>query len=240
MVFTPAQSRQLETDGYVVVPDVLTAAECDLWSQLLDDAWQLDQRTLPPHPAGEEDGVQFVRNPLRHSVEFERCVIEPVCLAAARTMIGDRMIMQIMNARRCDPGYGLQPLHDLTRKRGKPFLVCNTIWCLDEFTPSNGSTRVLPGSHLDDRDTIARMGDPLEPHPDEQYVVAPRGSVLIFNSQLIHAGSRNQTDRPRRSIQCNFAVDELSPFYPWEEQIPAEIQAAFTPLSRTLLGLDKT
>jgi hypothetical protein len=235
--FTEDQRRALDEEGYVVVPDLLEDGECDLWSRVLDDAWLEDQRTLPPHPAGEEPGVQFVRNPLRHSLVFEKCVIDPLILEAARSMIGPALVLHIMNARRVDPGYGEQPLHDLTRRRGRPFRVCNTIWCLDEFTPDNGSTRVIHGSHLADQEFLARMTDPMAPHPDERMVVAPRGAVLLFNSALIHSGTRNRTGRPRRSIQCNFAVDTMDPFYPWHEQLAPHLQAALTPKGRQLLGL---
>ncbi|MEV4118520.1 phytanoyl-CoA dioxygenase family protein [Micromonospora sp. NPDC049645] len=235
--FGESERDKLDRDGYVILEGILSESECDDWSRILDEAWIWDQQNLPPHPAGEEPGVQFVRNPLRHSLVFERCVTDPVVLAPARSMIGSRMICHIMNARRSDPGHGRQPLHDLTRKRGRPFPVCNVIWCLDEFTRDNGATRVLPGTHLDDTAALATLADPLRPHPDEVYVTAPRGSVLVFNSQLIHAGTQNDSDRPRRSMQCNFAVDSMPPFYPWREQLSDATKAGLSPLAQQLLTL---
>lgn len=237
MQLTEDQRNSIDTDGYAVIPDVLSRSECERWSDVLDNAWEQDRQTLPPHPAGEEQGVQFVRNPLRHSLEFERCIIDPLILDAAHSMLGPSIILHIMNSRRVNPGYGLQPLHDLTRTRGRPFRVCNTIWCLDSFTPDNGATRVIPGTHMSDREALDRMSDPLAPHPDERYVRAPRGSVVIFNSKLIHSGTVNRTSRPRRSIQCNFAVSSMEPFYPWRDQLSMEALSQLADLSRDLLGL---
>jgi hypothetical protein len=233
--FTDQQRRELAVNGFVVLPNVLPEADCERWAQLLDAAWLRNRMTHAPHP-DEKRGVRFVPNPLRHAVLFERCLVEPCVLEAAQSMLGAPFIAHVMNSRRVDPGYGQQPLHELRRRRGRPFSVCNTLWCLDEFTADNGSTRVLPGSHLEDRVFLDRMGDPLSRHPDECHVVAPRGSVLVFNAQLIHAGSANRTSRPRRSIQCNFAVLPAEPVYPWNE-LPEYIRNRLSPLARELLGL---
>jgi hypothetical protein len=61
-----AQRAQLDDDGYVVVPGILSERECDLWSQVVDKIWE-EQRDAP-RKYTEEAGVQFVQNLQQHSL----------------------------------------------------------------------------------------------------------------------------------------------------------------------------
>jgi ectoine hydroxylase-related dioxygenase (phytanoyl-CoA dioxygenase family) len=180
--------------------------------------------------------VQFVENLLLHSVAFERCATDSVVLKAVRSALGPDVRLSLVNSRRTEPGYGNQPLHELNRRRGKPFLKCDAVWCLDEFTRLNG-TRVLPGSHLADEYFLARMTDPAAPHPDERIVEAPRGSVLVFVASLIHAGNTNGNDKPRRSIQTQFVRSGEKARFDWRE-LPLQVRRQLPPDSWPLLGLE--
>ncbi|MFD4791318.1 phytanoyl-CoA dioxygenase family protein [Streptomyces sp. NPDC058459] len=229
------QCTELDEAGYTVIEGVLSDAECDLWSETIDSIWLGERGKI--HQYAEEPGVQFVDNLLRFSPLFQKAAVEPVVLEAARRVLGPEIILNLMNARRSDSGSGLQPLHDLDRRRGRPFLTCNTIWCLDEFNKANGATRALPGSHLTGEPFLSRMIDPLEPHPDEIRITAPRGAVVIFNAHLLHAGGQNETDRPRRSVQSQFALPTQQPFYDWKE-LPTHIVDTISPEARKLLVLN--
>ena len=68
------------------------------------------------------------------------------------------------------------------------YQVCNSIWMLDEFTPENGATRVLPGSHLTGRTTTV-LADASAPQPGEVLVQGEQGSVCVFSSHLFHGGT---------------------------------------------------
>ncbi len=77
-------------------------------------------------------------------------------------------------------------------------LVCNMAWMLTDFTEDNGATLVTPGSHK-------------EPHPDyfnnppEMVpLVAPAGTVAIFEGRLWHAAGENKTDDPRYALLSYF------------------------------------
>jgi len=235
MTVRPDQFSQLETDGYIVLPRILSADECDRWNQMIDDIWQREH--LKPHTYDDEPGVRFVENLLQHSPMFQRCTTDSVVVAAVRSALGPDVVLSLCNSRCTDPGYGNQPLHELNRQRGKPFLKCDAIWCMDEFTADNG-TRVLPGSHLADEEFLSTMEDPEKPHPREVIVAAPRGSVLIFHASLIHAGSTNHGSGPRRSIQTQFVAAGQKVRFDWSVELPDEIKARLEPEGRVLLGLD--
>jgi ectoine hydroxylase-related dioxygenase (phytanoyl-CoA dioxygenase family) len=48
------------------------------------------------------------------------------------------------------------------------------------------------------------MANPMDAHPEEIKIIAPAGSVFIFNSHVWHGGTTNFTDRDRRSIHSYF------------------------------------
>ena len=47
------------------------------------------------------------------------------------------------------------------------YWVCNTVWMLDDFTPENGATRMVPGSHRWGTRPQDVLADTAAPHPDE-------------------------------------------------------------------------
>ena len=86
------------------------------------------------------------------------------------------------------------------------YKVCNSIWLLDDFTEYNGSTRIVPKTHKLDILPDEAMANPDEKHPDEIRIIAPAGSVFIFNSHVWHGGSTNETSHDRRSIHSYFCT----------------------------------
>ena len=90
------------------------------------------------------------------------------------------------NSARCplkgNPG---QQLHSDSRLPGVNYcLVANVIWMLDDFTNTNGATRVVPKSHK-----IKKFAVDGEKHKDEILITGKKGSVLVFNANLWHGGS---------------------------------------------------
>jgi len=52
------------------------------------------------------------------------------------------------------------------------------------------------------------MTDTNEKHPDEIRIIAPAGSVFIFNSHVWHGGTTNFTENDRRSIHSYFCTKD--------------------------------
>lgn len=73
----------------------------------------------------------------------------------------------------------------------------------DDYGPDNGATRLVPGSHRP-------APHPAEPEAiDESKAVTlsgRAGDILVFDADLLHAASLNQTGARRRSVLiCYFA-----------------------------------
>ena len=73
--------------------------------------------------------------------------------------------------------------------------MVNSMWMLDDFTPNNGATRVVPGSHLEFRDVGEKVEDLLASHPEQVLLCAPAGSVRIFNGSVWHSCTQNSSSK---------------------------------------------
>ncbi len=97
------------------------------------------------------------------------------------------------------PSYVSVPHRDIRTFSGDLHLMVNMMVLLDEFTLSNGATYLLTGSH--------RAPDrPAEDHffAAASRLVAPPGSIVLFDSNLWHAAGANHTDGPRRVLTLTF------------------------------------
>jgi ectoine hydroxylase-related dioxygenase (phytanoyl-CoA dioxygenase family) len=99
------------------------------------------------------------------------------------------------------PGYGEQRLHadDLPLERAGDCRAVTAIVALCPFTPGNGATAVVPGSHR--RPDLQRLARTLDPARHERVLTGPAGTVFLFDSRLVHRGTRNRSARPRPSLQ---------------------------------------
>ncbi|HXY45320.1 MAG TPA: phytanoyl-CoA dioxygenase family protein [Acidimicrobiales bacterium] len=131
------------------------------------------------------------------------------------------------------PGNPAQALHpdDGTYPIARPHaeLVVNIMLPLVDFTPENGATRIVPGSHL----WLNRRPDPNEP------TVAPSlkaGSALFFLGSLWHGGGANRTDGERLGVILHYSAAWLRPVENHVLAVAPEIVRGLEPRLQELLG----
>lgn len=116
--------------------------------------------------------------------------------------------LHFTEAVRIEPGETAQSLH--RDDNTFPFLhpcppaVINTVWALDDFTSTNGATRVIPRSQLWDD----------ERKPDEAEAITAtmtKGSALIFDGGLYHGGGKNRSALPRTALLLAYSLGWLRP-----------------------------
>lgn len=193
----------IETQGWVVLLDVLAPRELAAMREAFECAAAAQKEA-----GGREGGTRHVTldgEPLFGVVREHPLVLELAC-----HVIGRDFGVMAWGGRDPLPGFGQQGLHADWRPRAvwEPYHVTTALWLLDDFTPDNGATRLVPGSHR--KGAIPKaFAEPDRRHPDEKIVIARAGSVLVFNGHLWHSGTRNRSREPRRVIQCQFAATEL-------------------------------
>ncbi len=202
MSLTHAEKESLDHHGYLILADVIDSEWLDRLRASLERALNGGES------GGKESGTRHID--LTKDVSFENVRAHPRVLAAVDHVLKRPFRVLQLSGRDPLPGYGQQGLHNdwLPRRPSEPFSVVTALWLLDEFISNNGSTRLVPGSHLVPRPLPKSMQAPENHHPNEMVVVAKAGSVLVFNGHLWHSGTRNRSARPRRVLQCQFVARE--------------------------------
>lgn len=100
----------------------------------------------------------------------------------------------------------------------EPPMQLQAIWVLDDFTPDNGATRVLPHSQKS-----RRRPDKREFYARSTPILCPAGSLILSHGGLWHDSSTNRTSETRIAILGNY-----TPF--WVRSVEG--------LPDTSLGLD--
>jgi ectoine hydroxylase-related dioxygenase (phytanoyl-CoA dioxygenase family) len=188
---SPVQ-QALDRDGYAVVPGAL------------DLEWVGRLRCAFDHAPAQSGGTQHVEitDETPEAESWRALEYHPVLKAAADHLLSRTFRIGGMHGRNPLPGFGQQGLHsDCLRWQEDKCILITALWMIDDFTPDNGATRVVPGSHRITRPLSRDLTQPLARHRDEKIIVGSAGSVLIFNGYLWHSGRRNNSNGPRRAVQ---------------------------------------
>ena len=138
---------RLLADGYVVVTGMMDAAGLAAARADLD-------RVLSATPTGrnafEGFTTQRVYALFAKTRTFDQAAVHPLLLAVLDQVLGHYQLSAPVGIR-IGPGEKAQILHrdDAIYPVPEPHapFVVNTMWPLDPFTPENGATRFIPGSH---------------------------------------------------------------------------------------------
>jgi ectoine hydroxylase-related dioxygenase (phytanoyl-CoA dioxygenase family) len=236
-VLTEAEKAQLDRDGFLPLEGILTPEDVSELNKRLAEltAAEGSQAGLEVH---QEQGTDRLADLVNKDPMFEVCFSHPRVLAAMKHVLGEFKLSSL-NSRAALPGQGHQGLH---ADFGHPveageYEVCNSIWLLDDFTPENGATRVVPGSHRRRALPGDEMTDPTADHPDQIQLTAEAGTVVIFNSHLWHGGTQNQTPNPRRALHSYFARRHQPQQLDQQTYIRLNTYNRLTPAQRFLLDV---
>ena len=213
---TPQQRRSLKDDGYLLMPSLLGGADLARITARLAEHVRQTVATWADDPSLDtHEACVCTRFHLDDS-GLAPCYQHPLLADAAATVLADGWHLQNLEMRAPIPGAGEQGLHQdfAERGAGPTWQALSAMWCISEFTRDNGPLRVIPGSHLVSEppiDTEHGYATGMGPHPDEVKIIAPAGSVILFNSpDLWHSGTFNYTPAARLALTASFA-----PGPPW-------------------------
>ena len=192
--------RSIELDGYVVIPDLLSAAQLDLirgeLSRLPTTAVDYSE-----HQRGCSN-LQWTDSPTAIQV-----IALPAMIKFLRTMFGDELICTACDFAVSRPGHPGIAIHTDAQPYGSkifglaassPCLV-RVLYYLDDLTPERSPFKVIPRSHL----SLHSDGNPYRrylSHDDEMMVTCRAGSAVIINQKVFHANYPNFSDSDRRML----------------------------------------
>lgn len=245
-LLTQAEKDFLDQNGYLVLENILTPEQVQAINEKLAELMALEgemagselfESKYIRHP--KEQGADRLADLVNKDPIFDIFYTHPRVLAGIAHVLGTDIKLSSLNYRAAKPGAGLQKLHADWHEPVDPgdFKVCNSIWLLDDFSPANGATRIVPGTHLDGQLPQDLLEDPEAPHPDEIILIAPAGAVAIFNSHAWHGGTTNHTDRDRRSIHSYFCRRDQPQQVDQLKYIRPETRARLSAAAQELLAV---
>jgi ectoine hydroxylase-related dioxygenase (phytanoyl-CoA dioxygenase family) len=188
-------AREIDEQGYTILRD---AIEPDLAVEFRDTIRRL-QKELGVKPRGNRaEGIASLRiyNLLAKDPVFQKMAMHDEVLPVVEKVLDEECLLSGMTAIDIGPGERLQGMHSdeiaMTVPRPHIALMCTSLWALTDFTPANGGTWVVPGSHRFDREP--GKGDSKKAFAVEM----PAGSVLVIHGSLWHSGGPNSTSEEWR------------------------------------------
>jgi ectoine hydroxylase-related dioxygenase (phytanoyl-CoA dioxygenase family) len=234
-MLTDSVKRQLEEQGYVVLPGFLSEAEVERFRARVEELYE-EEGPRSGSEFKQEPGARRLANAVNKGEIFEKVIETPEVLECVEAVLGADFKLSSLNVRSASPHSNSgQPLHvdsgELPDARGNA--VCNSVWMLDDFTELNGALRVVPGSHR-----WHRLPAPGEKAPTELLVTGKAGTVVVMNAHLWHGGTDNRTDRQRRAMHVYYTRGDKPQQQYQKQWVRAEVQDRLSPLGRKLLALD--
>ena len=236
-MLTEADRRQLDEQGFLVLPGLMTPQLLGGLRRRIDELFAEE---------GARAGSEFKQEPdarrLANLVDkgriFEDVILTPRVLECMAHVLGPRFKLSSLNARSTDPHSASgQPLHAdsgaIADAAG--YFVANSVWLLDDFTPENGATRFVAGSHR-----WGRLPEPdfYRAHPDEQLVLGKAGDVVVMNAHMWHGGTANRTAAPRRAMHVYYTRYDQPQQQYQKRWLSGAVQARLSPEARSILALD--
>jgi ectoine hydroxylase-related dioxygenase (phytanoyl-CoA dioxygenase family) len=237
-----AQRSQLEEEGYIVLPGVLSQEQVQVLRARLEELWLAEGER-----AGQEviiePGARRLANLVNKGEVFRPIFTDSIILEAAKVVLGPKIRLGSLNARSVPPHSNPQmPLHCDTDYTGKPdksgYYSFSCIWMLDDFTCENGATHIVPGTHRSDALPKEALPDVYAPHPNEVVAEGKAGDVLVFNGHCWHTGGANLTDGQRRGILGHYNRADHPQQTNQRKLLSPQVKTGLNPLEREILGLD--
>lgn len=137
----------------------------------------------------------------------------------------------------------------------RPEFSISVMWAISEFTPENGATRIIPGSHRWQREGNVSHGhtDDLNVAQSEEKKVEdnsleslcipasmPVGSVLLWSGATVHGANCNTSSREddiRRGLLFIYNLGWLKTEHNFHWAMPADVMATFSPSLLELVGM---
>jgi len=235
---TDEQRQQLDEQGFTILPEVIDPGWLGRLRQAFDAIYDAEGADAGKEVA-QMEGVRRLADLVNKGDVFDDVYVQPRLLAAVWHVLQRPFKLHSVNGHDPLQGYGQQDLHADWGGARDPgvYHVVNSMWMLDDMTPDNGATRIVPDSHLLAASVHDVHPDRQAPHADEVYLTAPAGFVGVFNGSAWHSCTLNRSGAPRRLLHAAFIAREHAQQTDQRQHLRPETDARLSPLARYVLDV---
>lgn len=250
---TEAEKLQFESNGFLVYENILTADEISLYRKLIAEQRVKIKNFLYGDKAGQPRGVDELlelRNAVAYHPELLELMTHPKIFPLIVDLMGPHISLITSHMFYRPPTKAVPatfkqidwhrdgPAKGGISFNGKfPWLYTKVgIFLTDLMVENAGSLRVIPGSHLNDKNLqyCKNQKDPIGTYE----VCVPAGSIVIFDNRILHAVGPNYSNISRENIYFGYGWRYIKPidYVSQSEQLLNDC----TPIQRQLFGQKKS
>ena len=230
----PQQVQQLETEGYLVLPDLLTANQVS--------ALKKETASLETAAVDYSENQRTASNVQFSGGAITELIGHAPTIRFLEALLGDQLVMMTYAYARSEPGHPGISLHTDGQPYGStifgyegscPVLI-RVLYYLDDLTAEVSPFRVVPRSHLclhADANPYLRY----ESHPDEVMVTLTAGSAVLIHHGVFHGNFPNVGTRSREMLAIAYRPAWAGPVCDINEWETDDL-ASLAPEIRALLG----
>jgi ectoine hydroxylase-related dioxygenase (phytanoyl-CoA dioxygenase family) len=198
--------ENIKLKGFSIRENVITNIDCDKAVNNLEKIYKIQENDFKKENLEIINELDMARMPFLYDDIFLKFIFDDFFLTLAENIIGKYFHIHLQN------GIINRPTrihHQTSWHRDLPYqnwtsskpLSINAFYCLTDFTSENGATAFLPYSHR------------FTNFPSEKFVednliqvIAPKGSVIYFDSMVYHRASINMSDKVRIGLNNMLVV----------------------------------
>ena len=238
--------KQIERNGYVIVNNLISNQECEKYKKLLEIYYKkyYKKYAIPKtnsNSLADKSKEKVVFNLHNKDLTWFKLFTNKIILSILDA------VLKKGSYKNCEPYYlnnisarcplkdsPGQQLHVDSNLPGVNYnLVTNVQWLFDDFNKKNGSTYVVPRSHL-----IKRYAEENSKIKNKKLIKAKKGSVLIYNANLWHGGSEKKNDNTRWALILGYARWFIKPSFDYMKNTPLKIYNKLNKKQKAILGFD--
>lgn len=248
----PLAVEAFRRDGFLVLPDLLTAPEVAALAQAVQHAF------TRPCADAEAFGMASSWRPrmFEQDAVFEALIDREPVIGLIESLLGADCHLIAMNAMRTSAGQEISKWHaddeirlplppgvTLDAAIDSPCFVVSVNYYLTDVDTDSGGTEFVPGSHRAGRQPregdFDAEGNPLCQGQGPVRAIGGQGTAVLWNDQVWHRGGLNRTERTRLVQQVTYGRRFMAQrFYPFAAYaLPPAVVARAAPRRRRLLGL---
>ena len=228
--------EEIRAVGYSVVEKLVPESELKKYRSKIDEVYRRQEEELGRDYLAEINELQIARALLAYDGYFLKLVTHEKILAVIKKILGDYFIVNLQNAIINLPN---QEHHQSAWHRDLPYqnfvisspIALNVFYCIDEFSEETGGTELVPFTHQ-------MNTTPSDEYIDKHKIAlhCPAGSVVIFDSMVLHKAGYNSSKNVRRGVNHIFSIPIMKQQY----DFPAMLKGKFSedPFLNRLLGYD--
>jgi len=230
--------QAVRDEGFCIVEGVLDEAFLATTREAMYRAQEGIRREVGEERLRDAGELGILRLMLRFEPHFMKFLELPEVLAMVDATVSETAILHLQNGfilpsfdSRAPRVFQNSYHRDFPRYLGGYVASINMLFAIDAFREDNGCTWVVPGTHQ-------QAMQPDGPFCERNAVpaICAEGSMIVFDSTLLHASGENTSGRERLAINHQFTRSFIKQQIDYVRALGESVVAAQAPRTQQLLG----